>query len=514
MEPITSNIVSLHGAASTMIGGRPENQDDLGWTDTPLGFLLVVCDGMGGGPGGKTASYIAKYVVTQTVLNSPVQARRQDVLKMAMSQANDALEQKMNEMPSLRGMGSTLVAILINEDSAVIAHVGDSRCYRLHGKKVIFRTCDHSLVSELVQHKAITEEQARVSPQSNVITRGLGSTNNHVAEIDEVPYLKGDRFVLCTDGVWGIMPHPDLLQRLGAPMEANMVVNNLQAEVDRIGAAEGGFHDNHTLAILDMNTNSRLKDKMSKQVKILLASLGSLFLISLIFNIIGFTKLNKAPQTNEYQDKVTQVARLEQRLSVLENFNNSSEKDRAMQVLKLTEDKEKLNTQVEALNHQLNNALLQNDSLSKELTKANQAITSTTAAATPAKTSQSGKSATRQPQTGTRRNLTKASAKDLAALILAQYQEVEKMQEPSVESAQKKLRGINQEVSNMLDQLGKACKNPNRTDAIKRILPTNDYIEKYIQTNKDGKTYSPSMKLRSEYQRSKVKVEELQKALK
>ena len=514
MEPITSNIVSLHGAASTMIGGRPENQDDLGWTDTPLGFLLVVCDGMGGGPGGKTASYIAKYVVTQTVLNSPVQARRQDVLKMAVSQANDALEQKMNEMPSLRGMGSTLVAILINEDSAVITHVGDSRCYRLHGKKVIFRTCDHSLVSELVQHKAITEEQARVSPQSNVITRGLGSTNNHVAEIDEVPYLKGDRFVLCTDGVWGIMPHPDLLQRLGAPMEANMVVNNLQAEVDRIGAAEGGFHDNHTLAVLDMNTNSRLKDKMSKQVKILLASLGSLFLISLIFNIIGFTKLNKAPQTNEYQDKVTQVARLEQRLSVLENFYNSSEKDRAMQVLKLTEDKEKLNTQVEALNHQLTYLSQQKDSLTKALNTIKSAP-SAVATTSSDKTSKTATATPAKPRTSNGINPEKASAKELTEYILERLQEAINVKEPTADAAKKRLFAISDEVSKTLDQLGKTSKNPRRTEKIKQqYLPTRDNIAKSVRPDSDGKSYLPTLQLETKFKTCVKAVEKLQRDLK
>ena len=170
-----------------MQGGRPENQDDFGFLETPLGFALVVCDGMGGGPGGKTASYIAKYEFLTTLSKCGEQMPPATALKMAVSRANDALEEKMMQVPELRGMGSTLVGILINRQSALIAHLGDSRCYQLRGKKVKFRTQDHSLVGELVRSKAITEEQARVSPQSNVITRGLGNTSNHVADIDEVP---------------------------------------------------------------------------------------------------------------------------------------------------------------------------------------------------------------------------------------------------------------------------------------------------------------------------------------
>ena len=91
---ITSRIVPLQGVANSMQGGRPENQDDWGFVDTPLGFLLVVCDGMGGGPGGKTASYIAKNVLIGALMECSPQASRIDAMKMAVSKANDALYQK------------------------------------------------------------------------------------------------------------------------------------------------------------------------------------------------------------------------------------------------------------------------------------------------------------------------------------------------------------------------------------------------------------------------------------
>ena len=273
-----------------MQGGRPENQDDFGFLDTPLGFALVVCDGMGGGPGGKTASYIAKYEFLTTLSKCSEQTPPATAMKMAVSRANDALDEKMAQVPELRGMGSTLVGILISKQSAIIAHLGDSRCYQLRGKKVKFRTQDHSLVGELVRSKALTEEQARVSPQSNVITRGLGNTTNHVADIDEVSYQKGDRFVLCTDGVWGIMPHGDLLRRLTDKQDITSKLTSMSAEIDQIGFSDGGHHDNHTLAIIEINTDSILKEKMSKQTKILLAVLSSLLAISVLFNIILLTK--------------------------------------------------------------------------------------------------------------------------------------------------------------------------------------------------------------------------------
>lgn len=261
---IKSDKIPLHGAADSLQGGRLENQDDFGFWDTPLGFLFIVCDGMGGGPGGKTASYLVKYEIAQALSECNPQMPREKAIKMAVSKANDALFEKMEKVPALSGMGSTFVAVLINEQSAIIAHAGDSRCYRIHGKRVLYRTPDHSLVGELLRKKVLTEEQARISPQANVISRGLGSTTNHVPEIVEVPYRKGDRFILCTDGVWGSMIHKDLLKHFSEKMDCKMIVRSLSEEIDKIGVAKGGHHDNHTLGIIEMDSNSILKDRWSK----------------------------------------------------------------------------------------------------------------------------------------------------------------------------------------------------------------------------------------------------------
>lgn len=261
MNIVKSDKVSIHGVALSMIGGRPENQDDMGFLDTPLGCLVIVCDGMGGGPGGKTASYIAKNEIAQTLCECTPQTPVDHALKLSVARACKALDDKMVEIPSLTGMGSTVVAVLINHQSAFVAHAGDSRFYRFHGKKCLYRTQDHSLVAELVKKRVMTEEDARLSPQSNVITRGLGSTNNHVPEINEIPYKKGDRFVLCTDGVWGAMPHPELLKILTQPTEIQKLVTDLSVRIDNMGFAKGGGHDNHTIVMFEMEKDSVMKDK-------------------------------------------------------------------------------------------------------------------------------------------------------------------------------------------------------------------------------------------------------------
>lgn len=327
MVQIQSQVAQLRGVVNSMRGGRPENQDDWGFADTPLGFLLVVCDGMGGGPGGKTASYIAKLSLIHTLQTCNSEISRITAMKMAVSNANDALYRKMDEVPNLRGMGTTLVAILVTDQSIIVAHLGDSRVYRISGKYVKFRTVDHSLVSELVQNKALTEEQARVSPHSNVITRGLGNTNNHVADIVEIPYCKGDRFILCTDGIWGIMPREELECRFTSQQDLSSLVSSLSQEVDQIGFSKGGNHDNHTLAVIEMNSDSILKDKMSRMQKIVLGVISVMLLISLVFNIICLVKLGTAPQVKALENTIATLEKDNELLAVYKNMQNADVKE-------------------------------------------------------------------------------------------------------------------------------------------------------------------------------------------
>lgn len=498
-QSVTSAILPLKCAVSSLIGGRPENQDDLGWVDTPLGFLLVVCDGMGGGPGGKTASYLAKTAFMQTMYGCPSQADPRETLRMAVARAEEALEQKMTEMPSLRGMGSTLVAILVSAASAYIVHLGDSRCYRLRGSKILFRTKDHSLVGELVQSKALTEEQARVSPQSNVITRGLGSTSNHVSEIDEVPYRKGDRFVLCTDGVWGIMPQTELLQRLGVMADVANIVDNLQDEVDRRGASEGGgHHDNHTLAILEMNTDSILKDKMSKQFIILLASVGGLLLISLIFNGVGFAELRKSKKACE--QATLKLAEKEQQLSAYEQHFNSSEKENILQygaLLKQNEELQKQNRELLAII----------DSLKKEI----QSPSPKPNPQNPA-TKQVTANHPQRDNDGVKVS-EPVEPRKLAEKIINRFDDLGRIREKDISAAVKRIKEVRDDIARKLDELGKYTTNTRRTENIKNSLPKDDEIARSIGKDKKGECY-PNEYLKRNFDKSLKKVKELKENIK
>ena len=140
---------NLQGYIDSRIGGRAENQDSRGFADTPHGLLVVVCDGMGGGPSGKMASTIAvqatiDYVIRVRDENVP----RDKVLKDAVEFAHNAIIDRQRTDPSTRGMGTTLTALLVNSHSAYVAHVGDSRVYQFRGGRMVFRTRDHSFVGE------------------------------------------------------------------------------------------------------------------------------------------------------------------------------------------------------------------------------------------------------------------------------------------------------------------------------------------------------------------------------
>ena len=252
------------GYWDTRQGGRAENQDSCGFIDTDKGLIAVVCDGMGGGPGGQLASTIAVQKIVEYVVGAPQDMPRTEMVANAIEHGHQAILAKTAETPALRGMGSTATVLLINEQSAILGHVGDSRIYQFrHGKK-IFRTADHSMVADLVRNGTLTEEQARLSSQSNIITKALGSKLTNLAEVTERPYEKGDRFMLCTDGIWGAMPEPELIKRVAKTPSLSGAVDGTVLTVDDIGRKNGNHHDNLTIALLETKQDSLLKEKMSK----------------------------------------------------------------------------------------------------------------------------------------------------------------------------------------------------------------------------------------------------------
>lgn len=301
MEQITTNY-PLKGAIESRIGGRSENQDNYGYAASPMGLVLVVCDGMGGIRGGRMASTIAVNTILRCLTSVPQEADPSEALINAIRQANAEIINTGYTNPEYQGMGTTATVLILNKKCATIAHVGDSRIYQLRGKRKVYRTFDHSMVFEMVKQGVLTEEQARNSEQSNVILKALGAHTDVEPEIAILPYIKGDRFLLCTDGFWGAMPEKDFLALLARKGTLDSALENTANKVESIGNANGGKHDNLTAAIVEVQKNSSITTKMTKKAKLLIAALVVVLVASLTLNVIyigRYAKLTAPAATEE-----------------------------------------------------------------------------------------------------------------------------------------------------------------------------------------------------------------------
>jgi len=301
---------NIQGYVDSRIGGRAENQDFSGFADTPLGLLVVVCDGMGGGPSGRLASTIAVQKTVEFVKQiNDDKAPRDKALADAVEYAHQAILDQQRTDPSTKGMGTTLTALLINSESAYVAHVGDSRAYQFRGGRMVFRTKDHSFVGEMVQKGDLTEEQARLSARSNIITRCLGGGNSQ-AEVDgPLPYMKGDRFMLCTDGIWGMMPEPRLIKLVAKTKSLSGATDATVIAVDEQGRNEGNHHDNLTIALLDTTEDSILKEPMSKTTRTIIYALGALLALSLLGNFIQCGRTGGTEETRQQIEQLQEQLR-------------------------------------------------------------------------------------------------------------------------------------------------------------------------------------------------------------
>lgn len=281
------------GFVDSRIGGRQENQDCAGVKDTTLGLLVVVCDGMGGMQGGQIASSTAVMTILSFFDTVDKQSDPAMTLIKAINEANAQIIAKGQENPLLTGMGTTVTALLKTPQSAIVAHVGDSRIYQFRGSKKVFRSFDHSMVFEMVKKKVLTEEQARLSVQSNVILKALGVKQEVEVEMHELPYLKGDRFVLCSDGFWGAMPEKDFITLVTRKADIKEILQETANKVEAIGKEKDEDYDNLTAAIIDMESNSKMQVKMNTLAKTIIGLLTVLLIASIGLNGYQHSKINK-----------------------------------------------------------------------------------------------------------------------------------------------------------------------------------------------------------------------------
>lgn len=220
---MTQQLAGLETASLSDVGiARSENQDACAELEGAAGArLLLVADGMGGHRGGATASRLALHVIGELFEKHP--QADPGLLSEAFACANERVHRAAQESTELLGMGTTCVALLIaGNGSAWVAHVGDSRAYRLRGGRLERLTNDHSTVAELERRGLITPEEAAVHPRRNEILRSIGVEPSVEPEISPVEVEVGDEFLLCTDGLTGVHTDEEIeaLLRSRPPSEA------------------------------------------------------------------------------------------------------------------------------------------------------------------------------------------------------------------------------------------------------------------------------------------------------
>ncbi len=195
---------------------RAKNEDafDFGYFEDGTAWA-VVCDGMGGVHGGKIASSVAINMVSEKIKkcynkSMPV-ASLENLLLSAITTANVTVFDRGSVQDDLKGMGTTIVAAVVKNNEACIAHVGDSRAYIISGNDIKQITKDHSLVQEMLDKGQITESEFENTPIKNIITRAMGIGEEIDIDFDFVCVNEGDAILLCSDGLSGLVDKKTLL---------------------------------------------------------------------------------------------------------------------------------------------------------------------------------------------------------------------------------------------------------------------------------------------------------------
>ena len=249
-------------AVRSDVGRKRTGNEDSFCLAPELG-LFVVADGMGGHAAGEVASrlavdtirrWMAKYLEGANValVGQPIPSRSQEANFLASSirLANRMIYDAAQGRHEYAGMGTTIVSVLALDDHVVLAHVGDSRIYRIRGGEITQISRDHSLVQQQIDRGIITREEAQESQYRHLITRALGLKEAVEIDVEEHPVLIGDTFLLCSDGLSDLVEdaemlaavreHPDDLERA------------CQALIDR--ANEKGGDDNVTVLLVQART--------------------------------------------------------------------------------------------------------------------------------------------------------------------------------------------------------------------------------------------------------------------
>ena len=251
----------VSSASATDTGLRRSTNEDCFSVREDL-RLFVVADGMGGHAAGEIASQavvegIVAFVEATQAMSpdqtwpipfDPEQSVNANRLRAGFQMGNRRLAAQIASSSELRGMATTAVAVLIDGGTGTLAHVGDSRVYRLRDGQLDRLTRDHSWVEDQIRVGALSETAARRHPWRNIVTRALSGSEDLDVDIQEVALRSGDRLLLCSDGVFTVLDDDQIGEVLRRETDLHSLCHALIQ-----GANDGGGPDNVTAVVLEIN---------------------------------------------------------------------------------------------------------------------------------------------------------------------------------------------------------------------------------------------------------------------
>lgn len=237
--------MNLRAYAVSDVGLRRKANEDC-YALAPDVGLFLVADGMGGHIAGQLASETAAHAAVNAMRTlADASASLTDKLRFAVAAANREILATVQQRPELKGMGTTLVAVLAGEGRIALAHVGDSRAYLIRAGRIRQLTDDHSLVAELVRRREISETAARGHPHRHVLTRALGVKRGVEADLAELTPTPGDSFVLCSDGLTGHVDDEEICETVMGEVDPESAC----ARLVNLANSRGG-DDNVTVVVI------------------------------------------------------------------------------------------------------------------------------------------------------------------------------------------------------------------------------------------------------------------------
>jgi serine/threonine protein phosphatase PrpC len=238
-------------SARSAIGLLRQGNEDSGFSSPQL---IAVADGMGGHAAGEVASRIAVQVLQRlapTLASENIDEDSvEDLLMHSLHSIDEEITAVTNEDIEKRGMGTTLTALLIRSNQISLLHVGDSRCYRLRGNTLEQLSNDHTVIQELLDQGAITEAEAAEHPQRSMLTQALRGDGDVTPVLQMYEVKKGDRYLLCSDGLSGVLTDKEI--------KVGLKKSNKDEAVTFLTDATyiNGAPDNVTILIADISETS------------------------------------------------------------------------------------------------------------------------------------------------------------------------------------------------------------------------------------------------------------------